>query len=92
MVKVYEASAETLDNYNVEYVPAELTITKAALTVTADNKTKVYGEKDPELTAKVEGLKWNDTRDVVSFDLNRSRVKPGTRGISSGAMLSPTWV
>ena len=32
------------------------TINKAKLTITAEAKTKVYGEKDPELTYKAEGL------------------------------------
>ncbi|WP_316819380.1 MBG domain-containing protein, partial [Pedobacter nyackensis] len=37
-------------NYAVTYVPANLSITAKAVTVTAAAKTKVYGEADPELT------------------------------------------
>ena len=40
-------------NYDVVYDTADLTITKAAVTVTADAKTKVYGDEDPGLTATV---------------------------------------
>ena len=47
-------------NYDVEYVPGTLTITKAKVTVTADDKSKVYGATDPELTWTVEGLKTGD--------------------------------
>ena len=45
---------------NSNYEPAEttysLTVTYATATVTADDKTKTYGEADPEFTAKVEGI------------------------------------
>jgi len=37
-------------NYTLTYVGANLTITPLAVTVTADAKTKVYGEVDPSLT------------------------------------------
>uniref|UniRef100_UPI00292FD718 beta strand repeat-containing protein n=1 Tax=Pedobacter nyackensis TaxID=475255 RepID=UPI00292FD718 len=40
-------------NYAVTYVPANLSITAKAVTVTAAAKTKVYGETDPELTYTV---------------------------------------
>ncbi len=35
-------------NYAVSFVPGKLTITRAAVTVTADDKTKVYGEHHPD--------------------------------------------
>lgn len=41
------------DNYTVTYVSDNLTITARAITVTADVKTKVYGDADPELTWQV---------------------------------------
>ena len=40
-------------NYDLTYVGANLTITQAPVTVTADAKTKVYGEADPALTYTV---------------------------------------
>ncbi|WP_418561452.1 Ig-like domain-containing protein, partial [Holdemanella porci] len=40
---------------------ATLTITRKAVTVTADNKSKVFGEKNPELTATVTGTLGEDT-------------------------------
>lgn len=43
------------DNYNITYVEGTLTISKKAITVTADSKTKVYGDNDPELTYSVDG-------------------------------------
>lgn len=46
----------TKANYNTVTGSAKVTINKKALTITAEAKTKVYGEKDPELTYTVEGL------------------------------------
>ena len=49
----YEIEQGTItagDNYNITYVGADLTITKKALTITADVQTKTYGDADPELT------------------------------------------
>ena len=40
-------------NYALTYVGADLTITARPITVTADAKTKVYGDADPTLTYQV---------------------------------------
>ncbi|MGV0969271.1 MBG domain-containing protein [Empedobacter sp. ULE_I136] len=40
-------------NYNFTYQKADLAITKASLTVTADSKSKVYGTNDPSLTYQI---------------------------------------
>jgi len=41
------------NNYDFSYVAANFSVTKAFLTVTADEKTKVYGEKDPLFTFSI---------------------------------------
>jgi hypothetical protein len=38
------------NNYTLSYTTANLTITKRTITVTADSKTKTFGETDPPLT------------------------------------------
>ena len=38
------------DNYDITFVSNNLSITKKPITITADSKTKVYGDDDPELT------------------------------------------
>ena len=38
------ATGSGLSNYSITYVNGELTVTAKALTITADNKTKTYGE------------------------------------------------
>ena len=43
-------------NYEGAYVSTKkLFVNAAALTITANNKVKIYGEKDPELTYSIEG-------------------------------------
>ena len=50
------ATGGTAANYaNAVDVNGTLTVSKAALTVTADNKSKVYGAADPTLTYTVTG-------------------------------------
>src|SRR5439155_1472647 len=42
-------------NYDFSYVTGHLTLTKAHLKVTADDKTKVYGDANPGFTASYSG-------------------------------------
>ncbi|WP_317165117.1 MBG domain-containing protein, partial [Cyclobacterium salsum] len=48
-------------NYDISLVAGELEITQAALTITADDKSKVYGEANPSLTFTYTGLVNGDT-------------------------------
>ena len=43
------------NNYDITYTSANLTIGKATLNVTADNKSKVYGDVNPELEYTISG-------------------------------------
>ncbi|MCR4964304.1 MAG: hypothetical protein K6A41_01455 [Bacteroidales bacterium] len=53
-------------NYNVTVTNGTFTITKATATVAAVNKSKVYGETDPTLTATVEGA------ETLNYTLSRA--------------------
>lgn len=44
------------NNYNLLMVNGTLKINKAPLTITADSKTKIYGEQNPELTISYSGF------------------------------------
>lgn len=64
-------------NPNVSYEGAEVveefTINKAAISITADDKVKGYGDNDPKLTYTVSGLKYSDSEQVVlSCELQRT--------------------
>ena len=54
-----------------------LTVNPAALTITADSETKVYGTADPALAYTVSGFQWNDTAaSVLTGALARRRRAP----------------
>lgn len=50
------ASGAAYSNYTIGYVTGSLAVTPAALLVTADNKTKAFGEALPTLTATYSGF------------------------------------
>ena len=66
------SGANAQGNYNVTYVTANMTITRATATVTAQAKTKVYGTADPALTAVVSGLQNGDAASVIQYTVNRT--------------------
>jgi subtilisin family serine protease len=63
-------------NYTFTFVNGTLTINKAALTVTADDKSRVYGDANPALTASFSGFKNGET--------------PATSGVSGTPGLTTT--
>src|SRR5207302_9941360 len=44
-------------NYDFSFVAGTLTITKATLTVTADDQTRIYGDANPTFTVTYTGFK-----------------------------------
>ncbi|MEN0054287.1 MAG: MBG domain-containing protein [Mucilaginibacter sp.] len=54
------ASGAVAANYSFVYKPGILTVTKAVLTITADNLTKPYGTVNPTLTASYKGFVGTD--------------------------------
>ncbi|WP_194383032.1 MBG domain-containing protein, partial [Belliella aquatica] len=48
-------------NYDISLVDGVLEVTKASLTITADDKDKVYGSENPSLTFTYVGLVNGDT-------------------------------
>jgi energy-converting hydrogenase Eha subunit F len=55
--------------YDVTYVSGKLTITPKPVTVTANDKSKVYGTADPTLDAAVDGTLGSDT---VTYTVTRA--------------------
>jgi len=53
-------------NYALAYAPGTLTINSAALTITANSATKIYGAALPSFTASYAGLVNGDTSSVVT--------------------------
>ncbi|SCZ03970.1 Copper amine oxidase N-terminal domain-containing protein [Alkaliphilus peptidifermentans DSM 18978] len=51
--KIQQVDLTAGANYTITFLEAELTITPKTLTVTAHDKSKVYGEADPQLTYEI---------------------------------------
>ena len=83
------ASGGTATNYAITDVNGTLTVSKAPLTVTADNKSKVYGAADPTLTYTPSGtLYYGDTYSVITgvtlFTATGAAATAGTHTITAG--------
>ena len=57
-------------NYMFDEIIKNFTITRKSVTVTAENKTKVYGEDDPVFTATVSTLIGDD---VINYTISRKK-------------------
>ena len=66
-----EVSDVTGGNYTVKGKKT-YKIKEAEVTVTANDLSKAYGEKDPVYTATVKGLKGNDTESVINYTSSRT--------------------
>jgi hypothetical protein len=76
------------DNYQLTFAGAELTITKRAITVTSDAKSKQYGDADPALTYQVDNLRQGDS---LSGALTRDEGQGvGDYAIAQGSLTADT--
>jgi hypothetical protein len=61
------ASGAAGENYTFKYVDGTLTVTKAALTATADNKTREFGQVNPGFTISYTGfVNSDDASDITA--------------------------
>ena len=78
------------DGNHLDSEPAKViaNITTATLDITAENKSKTYGDKDPELTYTIKGLNENDKADeVMTGKLEREEGENvGTYAIKQGTL------
>jgi hypothetical protein len=72
-IEISEAQGTGLSNYHIIYINGTLTIEKINLIVTADDKSKVYGQADPLLTASYVGLVDGEDETALSGSLLLSR-------------------
>jgi hypothetical protein len=83
--------ASALANYNITYNTAQLTITPARLTVTANNATRSYGAADPAFTGTISGILNNDAISATYSSTATAQSAVGSYSIVpalSGAALS----
>ncbi|MFT6346410.1 MAG: filamentous hemagglutinin family protein [Myxococcota bacterium] len=66
---VVSASAQGVgsNNYNINYVVGDLEVIQATLLARADDKTRIFGEKNPEFTTSYSGFKNGDTASSVGI-------------------------
>ncbi|MDT3403698.1 MBG domain-containing protein [Mucilaginibacter terrae] len=60
------ASGATSDNYDIRYVQSTLRVTKAALTITANNATRIYGSDNPEFDITYRGFVLGETAEDLT--------------------------
>lgn len=73
-VGVYAINHNTLSansNYTLTYAGNNLNITPAALAISANAQTKVYGTADPALTYTATGFANGDNNSIITGSLNR---------------------
>ena len=78
---VITASVGTDNNYTIATVNGTLTVNKATLVATADDKTKVFGNANPAFTISYDGFKNSDT----SADLDTAPLASTTATTSTAA-------
>ncbi len=77
-------------NYSLTFVGANLTITLRTITVTADAKTKIYGDADPALTYQItSGSLVNGDAFTGALDRDAGEAV-GTYAISQGTLALPS--
>ncbi|MCX6928259.1 MAG: MBG domain-containing protein, partial [Verrucomicrobia bacterium] len=85
-------SGLTSTNYAITYLNGTITINKAALTITANNQTKVYGAADPTLAFTANGFQFTDTpASVLTGALTRvagESVAAGPYAITQGTLVA----
>ncbi|MEH2518569.1 filamentous hemagglutinin family protein [Bradyrhizobium sp. AZCC 1610] len=94
-VGVYGISQGTLaasTNYALNYASADLTVSQRAITVTADAKSRAYGDTNPALTYQVggSGLANGDTLSGALATSATAASNVGVYGISQGTLAAST--
>lgn len=88
-VGTYAITVGTLSagaNYNMTYVNSSLTISKAPITATAENKTREFGEANPTLTIAYTGFKNGDTETVLDAQPTVSTTADATTAVGTAAI------
>jgi hypothetical protein len=66
VINATNATGGGLGNYTISYQPGILTVNPAALTLTADDKTRMYGLTNPVLTASYSGFVNSEDTNALS--------------------------
>ena len=83
------ASGAVDPNYTISYVAGTLTVTPVALTITANNASKLYGAALPTLSATYSGFVNGNYQPVSSPRLSHTLSTTATAAVTSGLSPSP---
>lgn len=67
-----KAALSETEEFVFNKVTTDFTVARALVTVKANDSSKIYGSLDPEFTADVVGLKYNDTASDIVYALYRT--------------------
>src|SRR5690606_29472862 len=87
-----QESVLSSNNYNSSYQPADLTINKALLTVTANHSSRCYAAGNPAFSVSYSGFKYSDnensltTRPAVSTTANAGSAAGNYELVASGGV------
>jgi hypothetical protein len=88
-VGTYKITMGTLalsSNYNLDYIEADFSIGRSVIVVTADSKSKTYGEEDPPLTYQITSGTL-EGEDKIEGELSRTQgEKAGSYEINMGTL------
>jgi type II secretory ATPase GspE/PulE/Tfp pilus assembly ATPase PilB-like protein len=83
-------------NYTYNYVPGDLIITPAKITVTVKNKNKIYGEALPAFDATISGLLKRDAPEVLGKVVYETDATPGSPAgnysVKAHGLSSPNYI
>ena len=83
---VITASGAVDSDYSISYVSGTLNVTPVALTITADNQTKIYGANLPTLTASYSGFVNGDTPASLNAQPTLSTIATSASNIGAYAI------
>ncbi|NVK84739.1 MAG: T9SS type A sorting domain-containing protein, partial [Cytophagia bacterium] len=71
------------DNYSFNLTSGTLTVNKATLTVTADDKSRIYGKANPTFTSTYSGFVNGDDKTVITAEPTASTLADVTTGVGT---------
>jgi filamentous hemagglutinin family protein len=86
--QIAQGSLAASSNYAMTFAPGTLSVSQAALVLTASDQVKVYGDAEPTLTYSVggAGLRYADTLSGALFAPTGAAATAGTHSIGQGSL------
>lgn len=78
-------------NYTLTQPAVTVTISKAPVTITVDNKSKSYGDSDPEFTGSVEGPVNDDDKAALNIQYKRADDDLGKNNVGDDITITATY-